>query len=87
MLDDLYVMEKDNCLFIGVNYIVGGREAESEYILEGENVKKFKELVGLDGFDVVTSCEKRFGNTLDQPKLREFFENNSIEYTSKFWVC
>ena len=31
MLDELYVMEKDNKLFIGVNYIVGGREAESEY--------------------------------------------------------
>ena len=41
MLDELYVMEKDNKLFIGVNYIVGGREAESEYCLEDENVEKF----------------------------------------------
>ena len=55
--------------------------------VRAKTLKKFKELVVLDGFDVVTSCEKRFGNTLDQPKLREFFENNSIEYTSKFWVC
>lgn len=87
MLDDLYVMEKDDCLFIGVNYIVGGREAESEYILAGDNVKKFKELVVMDGLSVEDSCEKRFGNTLDQPKLREFFETNGIEFTSKFWVC
>ena len=87
MLDELYVMEKDNKLFIGVNYIVGGREAESEYCLEDENVNKFKELVIVDDLEIETSCIRRFGLTLDQPKLKEFLEGNNIKYTTKFWVC
>lgn len=87
MLDELYVMEKDYKLFIGVNYIVGGREAESEYCIEGEDVPKFKEIVLIDDLNIEESCIKRFGLTLDQPKLKEFLEGNNIKYTTKFWVC
>ena len=86
-MNEIYVEENDAEIIVSVEYVVGGRDAESSYHFKGDMKKKFKNAVLVDGLDLEASCEKRFETNLNEWKLKDFCEKNKIIFEKTFWVC
>lgn len=86
MLDEIYVEDKGNEVIVSIEYIVGGREAETAYKFKGEMAEKFKKAVLIEGKTLEESCFEVFGMALDEPKMKTLCEKNNIKFEKTFWV-
>lgn len=87
MLDEIYIEEKDNEVVVSIEYLVGGREAETLYSFKNEMARKFKEVILLENKTLEESCEEILGINLNETKLKEICDKNGITYTKSFWVA